>query len=73
MSAKPLPARITSGEAMQLLGIKAKATWRKVVDANPHLAHKLPGEVRAKYLTAAVLALLPASGVRTLGEDKRTP
>lgn len=73
MSTKTLPARISSGAAMELLGIKSKVTWRKVIDANPHLAHKLPGEVRPKYLTSAVLALLPASGVRTLGEDKRTP
>ena len=49
--------------------------FRKIVDANPEIAHRLPGEVRSKYLVVRLVALLeqrPASGVRALGEDRRT-
>lgn len=54
----PLPARVSRQTAMSLLCIDNKATFRKVVDANPRLVHKLPGEKRAKYLTSVITELL---------------
>lgn len=41
--------RVTRREAMTLLGIKSDALFRKVVDANPDLCHRLPGETRCHY------------------------
>ena len=71
-----LPARLNGREARELLGIRDKGVFRKVVDAHPQLVHKLAGEVRPKYLTRELQALLkgtrPVPGVRTLG-DQSTP
>ena len=77
MSTEILPARVNGRVARELLGIRDKGVFRKVVDANPQLVHKLAGEVRPKYLTRELQALLikstrPVPGVRTLG-DKSTP
>ena len=43
---------------MLLLGIKSDALFRKVVDANPQVCHRLPGETRCRYLTAELAKLL---------------
>jgi len=51
------PARISRSVAMQLLCVNRK-TFKKVVDANPQLRHRLPGEQRDKYLTAEIAKLL---------------
>lgn len=50
--------RVRRATAMRLLCITDDAAFYKVVDANPTLAHRLPGEVQAKYLTAEIFALL---------------
>ncbi len=52
-----LPARVTRAVAMQLLACSEK-TFTKVVDANPHLKHRLRGETRSKYLTSEIRKLL---------------
>lgn len=52
-------ARVRRTEAMALLGIRDKHTFTKVVDANPQMRHKLPGEGQAKYLTSVIFELLP--------------
>lgn len=71
MNPADLPARVPRAEAMQLLGIKTDAVFRKVVEAHDSqkglapmdkLAHKLIGETRAKYRTRILLALLASDG-----------
>ncbi len=59
------PARVTRQRAMELLCIADDKVFAKVVDANPELVHKLPGETRARYRTDIIARLLnPTSGVR---------
>jgi hypothetical protein len=53
-----LPARVTRMVAMRLLSCGTDRTFAKVVDANPQLKHRLPGEVRFKYLTGEIRKLL---------------
>jgi hypothetical protein len=53
------PARLSAREAMTFLGIKDRRTWRKVIDANPAMVHRLPGEDRPKYLTGELKKLIP--------------
>lgn len=65
-------ARVNAAEARRMLGVRDKRVWRKVVDANPQLVHRLPGEVRNRYLTRELLKLLPQPCVRPLGEDTHT-
>ncbi len=52
------PARVSRQRAMLLLCIEDDRTFAKVVDANPDLIHKLPGETRAKYRTEVIAKLL---------------
>ena len=52
-----MPARVTRAVAMQLLSC-TKATFSKVVDANPQLKHRLRGETRFKYLTSEIRKLI---------------
>lgn len=52
------PARVTRHVAMELLCIDDPRVFRKVIDANPDLAHRLPGEKKAKYLLAIIARLL---------------
>jgi hypothetical protein len=52
------PARVTRCVAMELLSVKDDETFRKVIDANPDLAHTLPGETKAKYLLVVIARLL---------------
>lgn len=61
--------RVTRREAMGMLGIKCQATFRKVVDANPDLCHRLPGETRNHYLVARISQLLRC-GVPGEGQNK---
>lgn len=58
MDAKDHPARVPRATAMKILGVKSGRVFGKVVDANPQLVHRVPGEVRAKYLTAELFKLL---------------
>lgn len=58
MSNDQLPARVNAAVARAYLGITDREVWRKVVDANPQLVHRIPGEVRAKYLTSELQKLL---------------
>lgn len=53
-----LPARVTRAEAMRLLGCRSGRVFRKVVDANPRLKHRLPGETHFRYLTAVIKELV---------------
>jgi len=53
-----LPARVSRAVAMRLLSISTDDTFGKVVDANPQLKHRLPGETRFKYLTDEIRKLL---------------
>lgn len=63
-------ARVRRAAAMELLDIADSHTFAKVVDANPDLVHKLPGERQAKYVTAVIYRLLPAaSRCATCGEE----
>jgi hypothetical protein len=66
-----LPARVQARRAMELLSVRTWATFRKVVDANPDLVHRLPGESRARYSTAVIASLLARRA--SPGEDHRTP
>jgi hypothetical protein len=52
------PARVTRHVAMELLCIVDPRVFRKVIDANPDLAHRLPGEKKAKYLLAIIARLM---------------
>lgn len=54
-------ARVRRAEAMQLLQIHDKRVFKKVVDANPQMKHRLRGEGQTKYLTSAIWHLLPAT------------
>lgn len=64
-------ARVRAATAMKLLDVPSKRTFQKIVDANPELAHRLPGEGQPRYLTAAIFLLLPASArCATKGEEQ---
>jgi hypothetical protein len=61
------PARVGRGVAMALLGVATHKMFSKIVeahdskpglDAAQRLAHKLPGEGRAKYRVEAIALLL---------------
>ena len=54
-------ARVRRAEAMILLAIRSKELFKKVVDANPKMKHKLRGEGQTKYLTTVIFNLLPAA------------
>ena len=63
-------ARVRRSDAMRLLVITNRHTFNKVVDANPGMRHRIPGEGQYKYLTAVIYNLL-ANPTRcaTEGED----
>ena len=70
------PSRVTRAVAMELLSIDDKALFTKVVDANPELIHRLPGETRARYRTSVIADLLSGlsngkPGVRPLSGSGR--
>ena len=74
MNNKELPARVNAKTAMDMLAVRSGHVFSKIVDANPQICHRIAGEVRPKYLTVELQKLLrPVPGVRTLGEDQRTP
>jgi hypothetical protein len=73
MNPNQYPARVTRSVAMSILAVSDHETFNKIVAVHPRLVHRIPGEVRAKYLTRELFALLePAPGVRTLGKEIRT-
>lgn len=59
-------ARVRRSQAMGLLGIRDGDVFKKVVDANPELKHKLTGEGQTKYLTSVIFGLVgtPGEGTR---------
>lgn len=65
--------RVRRAEAMALLDIKTNLLFQKVVDANPGLAHRVPGEKQDKYVTAVIYALRPASRCVACGEGDKVP
>lgn len=67
-----IPLRVSRAVAMEILGVD-RETFRKILEVNPQLAHRIPGEVRAKYLTRELFALLkPVPGVQSLGGGPST-
>lgn len=58
MNPSEYPARVARATAMRILAITDDKVFRKVVDANPQVVHRIAGEVRAKYLTAELFRLL---------------
>ena len=63
------PVRVNRAAAMRLLCIGSGRVFAKVVDANPQLVHRLPGETRGRYLREEIVKLLsPAHGVRPAGK-----
>jgi hypothetical protein len=69
-------ARVTRHVAMELLCIDDPRVFRKVIDANPDLAHRLPGEKKAKYLRAVIDRLLQPENSRCAtgtGGGKKKP
>ena len=63
--------RVRRARAMALLQIRDKHVFKKVVDANPAMKHKLRGEGQSKYLTTVIFSLLPAAArCATNGEEK---
>lgn len=65
-------ARVRRAEAMRLLDIADERTFNKVVDATPHLRHRLPGESQDKYVTSVIYFLRPdISRCATSGEEKK--
>lgn len=52
------PIRVTARVAMRMLDIHTWGLFRKVVDANPDLVHRLPGETRARYSVAVIQRLM---------------
>ena len=68
------PARVSRKTAMLLLGILHSRTFTKVVDANPRLVHRLPGEQRARYRVDEIARLLsPAPRCAAQEEGKKLP
>ena len=70
MSANQYPARVSRAVAMQILAVNER-TFTKILANNPQVLHRIAGEVRSKYLTRELFALLnPVPGVRdSLGKE----
>lgn len=63
-------SRVRRTKAMMILGIQDSRTFKKVVDANPGMCHRLNGEGQTRYLTAVIFGLLPAAArCATNGEE----
>lgn len=58
MNHENLPERVNAKTAMAILNVKSRNVFRKIVDANPLVVHRIAGEVRPKYLTRQLLLLL---------------
>lgn len=50
---------VTAREVRALLGIRQNGVWVKVRQANPQIAHTVPGMRQPRYLKERVLALIP--------------
>lgn len=61
------PARVTRAVAMELLCVNTDRAFKKVVDANPRLRHKLPGETRWRYLREEIARLLSPNAASRAG------
>ena len=65
-------ARVSRVLAMRALDVTEGRLFKKIVDANPDLVHRLPGETRAKYRTAVIARLLLSDArCATRGEVKK--
>lgn len=54
-------SRVRRCQAMEMLSIGNRETFRKVVDATPGLAHRLPGEGQDRYKTEIIYRLVNQS------------
>jgi hypothetical protein len=63
--------RVRRAVAMALLDVSDERTFRKIVDANPELAHRIPGESQDRYVTSVIYRLLPTARCATRGEGQR--
>ncbi len=63
-------ARVRRGKAMELLCITDEEAFYKVVDANPHMRHRIKGESQSKYLTSVIYELITPK-CATEGEDRK--
>lgn len=61
-------ARVPRWVALRALDITEDATLKKVVDANPDLVHKLPGETKARYRSTVIARLLAGNRCAAQGE-----
>ena len=70
MTQTQYPARVSRAVAMQILAVNER-TFTKILANNPQVLHRIAGEVRSKYLTRELFALLnPVPGVRdSLGKE----
>jgi hypothetical protein len=74
------PARVARAAAMMLLAVRCPKQFAKIVaahdsrpglDERSKLVHRLPGEVRARYRTSAIAALLNPAGVAPVNPSRR--
>jgi hypothetical protein len=59
-------ARVTRAVAMRAFDVRDDETFKKIVDANPNLVHRLPGEIRMMFRSTEIVRLL--SRCAALGE-----
>jgi hypothetical protein len=64
------PVRVGRREAMALLCVADSRTFKKVVDANPKLKHRLPGETRWRYLRVEIVRLLSPTANSTVCDPR---
>lgn len=50
---------VTAREVRAVLGIRSPQVWAKVIEANPQIAHTVPGMKQPRYVKERVLALIP--------------
>jgi hypothetical protein len=61
-------ARVGRGIAMRALDIEHDETFKKIVDATPDLAHRLPGEGKTRYRSSVICQLLISFRCAAKGE-----
>lgn len=66
-------ARVRRAQAMALLNVRSPETFRKIVDANPGLRHRLDGEGQTWYVTAVIFTMLPNDARRAAGSGDQQP
>jgi uncharacterized protein (DUF1697 family) len=71
LEAQNLPARVSAATARQILAVRSTRVWRKIVDANPQLVHRLAGETRHHYVTLELFKLLDVARCAAQGEGRQ--